>query len=504
MEEKTAHPGSLAGKRLGNYQIHSRLGKGGMGEVYIAHDIPLDRPVALKVLRAGLAHDEQLVERFHREARAAAKLNHPNIVQIYAVGTEDGVPYFAMEWIDGAPLDTVLKEQGAIPWQRAMNIVGQVASALETAHARGVIHRDIKPANILIDKREQAHVSDFGVAKVLSARTQLTTEGTYIGTPQYMSPEQCGMGEISPASDLFSLGATAYEMLTGAVPFEGDTPATLIRKITQDPPKPLDDMVMGVPDSVKVLVHRLLEKDTERRYQSAHDVLTDLALIKAGTALKQTVAMRAPENSPSRIPTRRRASMRTIAIVAGVLLLAVMAGAVGLREKRKQTEQRNQAKAEASASAPASAEDALDGASLPAPGDVIARFDANRSGAVEPEEMPANAKGVLLKADRDGDGTVTRDEIMAMRKRLAGQFLGARDRADQRPNLRKDTIQPEDVMLLYDKNADGVITLDEVPAELGNFFRANDLNRDSNVTLQEIEENRARILQRQPKRSGTQ
>ena len=149
--------GNLSGKRLGNYQIGRRLGRGGMGEVYLAHDIALDRTVALKVLRSHLVDDEQLVERFHREARASAKLNHPNIVRIHSVGVEDGVPFFAMEWIEGDPLDAILKEQGPLPWQRAMNIAGQVASALESAHAQGVIHRDIKPANILIDKSGRAH-----------------------------------------------------------------------------------------------------------------------------------------------------------------------------------------------------------------------------------------------------------------------------------------------------------------------------------------------------------
>lgn len=495
--------GYLSGKRLGIYQIDRRLGRGGMGEVYMAHDTALDRTVALKVLRSTLVHDEQLVERFHREARASAKLNHPNIVRIHSVGVEDGVPYFAMEWIDGEPLDVILKAQGTLPWQRAMNITGQVASALESAHAQGIIHRDIKPANILIDKSGRAHVTDFGVAKVLNARTQLTTEGTFIGTPQYMSPEQCGVGEISPASDLFSLGATAYEMLSGMLPFDGDTPATLIRKITQESPKALTDLVPGLPESVCTLVHRLLEKDAAIRYQSAHEVLCDLERIRIGATLSESVTQAIHRKS---IATAKPASRtRYFAVsVAVVLLVAFLAvGAFAVRSKRKLDTQR-QDTTENNPALDTPTPGTETELPMPPQGDVLARFDTDRSGALEPAEIPVSLSAIVAKADLDANGTITRDELAAARKQLPGPNANLRDRTAQRPGIRKDMLTAEQVMTQFDKNADRVITEDEVPVEQKTFFQGNDLDKNGKITLEEVKENRARMLQKVQRRPGAQ
>lgn len=496
--------GYLSGKRLGIYQIDRRLGRGGMGEVYMAHDTALDRTVALKVLRSTLVHDEQLVERFHREARASAKLNHPNIVRIHSVGVEDGVPYFAMEWIDGEPLDAILKAQGTLPWQRAMNITGQVASALESAHAQGIIHRDIKPANILIDKSGRAHVTDFGVAKVLNARTQLTTEGTFIGTPQYMSPEQCGVGEISPASDLFSLGATAYEMLSGMLPFDGDTPATLIRKITQESPNPLSELVPGLPESVCTLVHRLLEKDAANRYQSAHEVLCDLERIRIGATLSESVtkAMH-PKTSVIVKPASRTRSFAVSAVV-GLLVALVAIGAFAARSKRKFGTPRQDATADKNTGPDTPATVSETELPVPPTGDLLARFDTNRSGALEPAEIPVSLSAIIAKADLDANGTLTRDELAAARKQLQGPNANLRDRAVQRTGIRKDMLTAEQVMAQFDKNADRVITEDEVPAEQKMFFQGNDLDKNGKITLEEVKENRARMLQKVQRRPGAQ
>ena len=496
--------GNLSGKRLGNYQIGRRLGRGGMGEVYLAHDIALDRTVALKVLRSHLVDDEQLVERFHREARASAKLNHPNIVRIHSVGVEDGVPFFAMEWIEGDPLDAILKEQGPLPWQRAMNIAGQVASALESAHAQGVIHRDIKPANILIDKSGRAHVTDFGVAKVMNARTQLTTEGTFIGTPQYMSPEQCGVGEISPASDLFSLGATAYEMLSGLLPFDGDTPATLVRKITQESPSPLTEHVPGLPESICALVHRLIEKDVAIRYQSAREVLRDLERIRIGATISgsATIAMQTKTN----VIVKRAPRTRSIAmgVAVGLLVALVAIGAFAVRSKRIFDSQRQDATTDNTTASDIPGRVPETELPMPPPGDVLARFDSNRSGALEPAEIPASMSAIIVKADIDGNGTLTREELAAARKPLLGQNGSLRDRAAQRPGIRKDILSADQVMTQFDKNADRVITADEVPVEQKAFFQTNDLDRNGKITLEEIAENRGRVLQKQQRRPGAQ
>ena len=496
--------GYLSGKRLGNYQIDRRLGRGGMGEVYLAHDNALDRTVALKVLRSTLVHDEQLVERFHREARASAKLNHPNIVRIHSVGVEDGIPFFAMEWIDGEPLDVILKAQGILPWQRAMNITSQVASALESAHAQGIIHRDIKPANILIGKSGRAHVTDFGVAKVLNARTQLTTEGTVIGTPQYMSPEQCGVGEISPASDLFSLGATAYEMLSGMLPFDGDTPATLIRKITQESPSPLTEHVPGLPESVCALVHRLLEKDAAERYQSAHEVLCDLERIRIGATLSESVtkAMHAKTKTIAKRAPRTRTVALSVAI--GLVVALVVVGAFAVRSKRKFDTQRRDTTADKNPATDTPATVSETEPTMPPPGDVLARFDANHSGALEPTEIPISLSAIIGKADLDANGTLTREELAAARKQLPGQSGSLRDRAAQRPGFRKEFLSAEQVMAQFDKNADRVITEDEVPVEQRTFFQGNDLNKDGKITLEEVKENRGRMLQKQQRRPGAQ
>ncbi len=232
-------PNDLSGQQVDHYAIRRCLGKGGMGAVYLAQDVTLDRPAAIKVLLQMLAGQPGILERFEREAKAAAKLSHPNIVQIYGVRLDNTLPYIAMEYVDGTPLDDLLRQGGAMRWDEALRIVQQVAAALDCAHGHGIVHRDIKPANILVDHQGRVRVTDFGVAKVTQAATQLTADGTFIGTPQYMSPEQCGVGEVGPRSDLFSLGVTVYELLTGRTPFQGDTPASLIFKITKDAPEPL-------------------------------------------------------------------------------------------------------------------------------------------------------------------------------------------------------------------------------------------------------------------------
>jgi len=257
---------------FGVYDILETVGQGGMGVVYRAQDTALDRIVALKVLKEDLRQSKQIAARFQREAEAIASLNHPNIVHIYSVGAVGRIPYIAMEFITGAPLSAVMKRTKSIPWKRALHIAEQVAEALACAHDAHIIHRDIKPGNILIGANDRAYVTDFGIAKVLTAETQLTVEGSRLGTPHYMSPERCSKGDITPSSDLYSLGVVLFQMLSGRLPYEASAPVELIRKIVTSPPLRLSEIASDLPSDVERLVAYLIEKKPADRPKNAADV----------------------------------------------------------------------------------------------------------------------------------------------------------------------------------------------------------------------------------------
>ena len=244
-----------------------------MGAVYLAKDVVLNRRVALKVMLGSLARNTQQVRRFQREAQAAAPLIHPNIVRIYEAGVRSGTPFIAMEYVDGESFDQFIARTGRIEWRLALELAEQVAQALACAHANGVVHRDVKPSNILIDKKGRIRLTDFGIARVRDRSTGMTDHGQFIGTPEYMSPEQCGGDPgIGPASDLFSLGVTLYRMISGELPFKGSSTAALIAGITSDTPLRLNKLMVEVPDDVARLVARLLEKDPKHRPESAESV----------------------------------------------------------------------------------------------------------------------------------------------------------------------------------------------------------------------------------------
>ncbi len=257
---------------FGVYDILETVGQGGMGVVYRAQDTALDRIVALKVLKEDLRQSKQIAARFQREAEAIASLNHPNIVHIYSVGAVGRIPYIAMEFITGAPLSAVMKRTKSIPWKRALHIAEQVAEALACAHDSHIIHRDIKPGNILIGANDRAYVTDFGIAKVLTAETQLTVEGSRLGTPHYMSPERCSKGDITPSSDLYSLGVVLFQLLSGKLPYEANSPVDLIRKIVTSPPARLSEVAPDLPEDVERLVAYLIEKKPADRPKNAADV----------------------------------------------------------------------------------------------------------------------------------------------------------------------------------------------------------------------------------------
>jgi hypothetical protein len=261
----------LSATTLGKYQVRKPIGRGGMGTVYAAYDTALDRPVAIKVLASHLAWEETFVERFLREARMAAKLDHPHIVTIYDVGQQDGIYYLVMRQIEGQPLRDIIAREGPLPPARAARILGQVASALDYAHSRGVIHRDVKPGNMLVETGDRVTLTDFGVARAAEG-TRLTATGISLGTPEYMSPEQALGQATDGRTDVYSLGIVLYEMLTGQVPFHADTPiATLMQQAHTPPPSPRT-LVSSLSAEIETVVLKALAKRPEDRYASAGEL----------------------------------------------------------------------------------------------------------------------------------------------------------------------------------------------------------------------------------------
>jgi serine/threonine protein kinase len=255
----------------GHYDIRGELGRGGMATVYLAHDLALDRKVAIKVMAPALAVGDG-IERFKREARTAASLSHPNIIPIYGVYDTDALLYFVMKYVEGRPLDGIIRELGALPIPMVQAILGQVASAFGYAHRRGVIHRDIKPANILIDDEGWAVVTDFGIAKVLDSKG-LTMTGHSVGTPTYMSPEQVAGDGVSPASDQYALGILAYEMLTGKPPFEHKNAMAMMFSHVHRSPAPLEQKRPDCPQPLRDAVMRMLQKEPADRWPTVEDAI---------------------------------------------------------------------------------------------------------------------------------------------------------------------------------------------------------------------------------------
>ena len=269
---------NLEGKMIGNrYEIIKKIGNGGMATVYKAKCHVLNRFVAIKVLRDEFTTDEEFIKRFRIEAQAAASLTHPNIVSIYDVGNEGDLYYIVMELIQGRTLKQIINEEGILTWKWAVNISIQIASALETAHRNNIVHRDIKPHNIIITEDGIAKVTDFGIAKAVSNST-ITAFGTTIGSVHYFSPEHARGGYTDAKSDLYSLGVVMYEMLTGKVPFDADTPVSIALKHMQEQPKEPIEMNPAIPRSVNKIIMKAMQKDANLRYNTASEMLKDLSL----------------------------------------------------------------------------------------------------------------------------------------------------------------------------------------------------------------------------------
>lgn len=269
---------NLEGRIIGNrYEMIEKIGNGGMATVYKAKDMTLKRYVAVKVLRDEFTTDAEFIRRFNIEAQAAASLAQPNIVSIYDVGNEDNIYYIVMELIQGKTLKQIIDEDGVLPWKWSLNISIQIASALETAHKNNIVHRDIKPHNIIITEDGIAKVTDFGIAKAVSNST-ITAFGTTIGSVHYFSPEHARGGYTDAKSDLYSLGVVMYEMLTGRVPFDADTPVSVALKHMQEEPVEPIKLNPSIPYSVNKIILKAMKKDTNLRYQTATEMLKDLSM----------------------------------------------------------------------------------------------------------------------------------------------------------------------------------------------------------------------------------
>src|ERR1022692_1486338 len=306
-----------AGAKLGNFEIVELLGRGGMGEVYRARDSRLKRDVAIKVLPAGLARDPDRIARFEREARAAGALNHPNIGAVHEIGRDDDTYWIATELISGEPLASVI-ERGPLGVPRAVEIATQIAEGLAAAHAAGIVHRDLKPANIMVTRDGRVKILDFGLA--LRQRTSqdsttmhMTDEGTVLGTAGYMSPEQVRGETVDQRSDLFSFGVILYEMLGGKRAFAGASSVEVMHAILkEDPP----ELPASVPPSLDRIVRRCLQKDRERRFQTATDLLFALQFLP---------------HSSTQIERPKRSAWRKWAIVGGATIAAFAVYWLGVR-----------------------------------------------------------------------------------------------------------------------------------------------------------------------------
>jgi eukaryotic-like serine/threonine-protein kinase len=288
----------------GRYKVVRKLGTGGMANVYLAEDQELGRRVAIKMLDARHSQDEQFVERFRREAKNVAGLSHPNIVSIYDRGEAEGTYYIAMEYLEGRTLKELLVARGPTPLPVAIDYTRQILAAVGFAHRHGIVHRDIKPHNVVVAPDGRLKVTDFGIAR--SGTSQMTEAGSIIGTAQYLSPEQAKGAPVTPASDLYSVGIVLHEMLTGSVPFTGDTPLEIAMKHLSATPEPPSEQRSEIPHELDSIVLRALAKDPADRYQSAEQMDADLARAARGRAV-------APETEEAATQVLRGAGATTVA-----------------------------------------------------------------------------------------------------------------------------------------------------------------------------------------------
>jgi transposase-like protein len=334
----------MIGRTISHYRILAKLGEGGMGEVYRARDTKLDREIAIKVLPPELAWDPERLERFEREAKAVAALNHPNIVTIYSVEDSDGVHFITMELVEGRTLAEIVTTAG-FSLDRFFDLALPLADAVSSAHSKGVVHRDLKPANIMLDQEGRLKILDFGLAKLFdpaigtSASAQdptvvlassPTVAGSVLGTADYMSPEQAEGKPVDHRSDLFSLGIILYEVLTGKHPFRGDSQASTISALLRDIPEPVSEVRPALPRHLGRIIGRCLDKQADSRYQSALDLRIDLERLK-----RETESALTSEEREATAGGRATWRVPRSFWIAGVAIVATVAIALGFWQLRQ-------------------------------------------------------------------------------------------------------------------------------------------------------------------------
>jgi eukaryotic-like serine/threonine-protein kinase len=331
----------VLGRTVSHYRILAKLGEGGMGVVYHAEDLKLNREVALKFLPDDATRDRFAVERFKREARAAAAINHPNICTIYEVDEHEGLPFLAMELLEGTNLKYRIGEK-SLPLDLLLNLAIQVTDALDAAHARGIVHRDMKPANIFVTARQQAKVLDFGLAKLIASKLRagvpysdkaetivadLSTPGSATGTPGYMSPEQARGDEVDSRTDLFGLGIVLFEMATGKMPFQGKTVGAVMAAILHDMPEPPSALNPDIPEQLQIIIGKALEKDPDIRYQTASDLRADLKRLERDLNAGRLQPVSSKTASSWNRPIRRRRIRWPYTVGAVIISLAALSAA---------------------------------------------------------------------------------------------------------------------------------------------------------------------------------
>ncbi|HXF71003.1 MAG TPA: Stk1 family PASTA domain-containing Ser/Thr kinase [Actinomycetota bacterium] len=286
----------------GRYRLEGPIGSGGMAQVHRGTDTVLGRPVAIKILSPRYAGDAEFVARFRREAQAAARLNHPNVVGVYDTGSDDGTHYIVMEYVEGRTLADFLARDGRLPAERAVELAEAVCRALAVAHAQGVIHRDVKPGNIMVTRDGRVKVMDFGIARLADGADTVAQTAAVLGTASYLSPEQARGEPVDARSDLYSLGVVLYEMLTGRPPFTGDSPVAVAFKHVNEAPTPPSKLAPDVPPDLEAVVMRCLAKNPANRYASAEELLADLERVRTGRPVEATPLL--PDRPTAVLPTR--------------------------------------------------------------------------------------------------------------------------------------------------------------------------------------------------------
>src|SRR5882672_1566774 len=325
----------LIGAKLGPCRVEERLAAGGMGVVYRAKHTLLDQDVAVKILAPSLAADQEYVTRFFREAGAAGQIDHPNVIRVIDVGKYEDRYYLVMEYVAGDTLDRVIETERRLPLERATKFIREITSGLAAAHRAGIIHRDVKPGNIIVSPDGKPHLTDFGLARSTEAKKGLTVEGTFLGTPEYASPEQVEGKKLDHRTDLYSLGVTYYQLLSGTLPFLGESPMEIAIKRTKEDPRPLENAYSAADSRSCSIVKKLLNPEPSQRYQNATDLIRDLDAILQGpkpTAIRNSETTKKVENVLAQAKSKRRIRMLIHWDLMGLAIaLAFLSGSLAER-----------------------------------------------------------------------------------------------------------------------------------------------------------------------------